>query len=203
MSLEDWLRNGWLVEHKTSLAEISDLLAIADRDLVDCRVQGLSAEWKLNIAYNAALQAATAALAACGYRASRDAHHDRVIQSLTFTIEADPSLLRRFDAFRKKTSKMNVVVAGLGNMIRDKLHPLYSDSAERMKKDLTDLEGFVQPTIVSKQQDEPSMAETDSIVQSADLKRKEKEGSSLLLAQVGNRDTAGFTTALWPRVSTP
>jgi HEPN domain-containing protein len=102
MFLEDWLRNGWLVEHKTSPAEISDLLAIADRDLADCRVPGLSAEWKLNIAYNGALQAATAALAACGYRASRDAHHYRVIQSLALTIGTDSSLVREFDAFRKK-----------------------------------------------------------------------------------------------------
>ena len=68
MSLGDWLRNGWLVEHTTSTAEIGELLAIADRDLADCRVQGLSPEWRLNIAYNAALQASTAALAACGYR---------------------------------------------------------------------------------------------------------------------------------------
>lgn len=102
MSLADWSRNGWLVKHKTSPAEISDLLAIADRDLADCRVPGLSAEWKLNIAYNAALQAATAALAECGYRASRDAHHYRVIQSLALTIGADSSLVRKFDAFRKK-----------------------------------------------------------------------------------------------------
>jgi hypothetical protein len=64
MSLEDWLKNGWLVEHKTSQAEISELLAIADRDLSDCKARGLSADWKLNIAYNSALQAATAALAA-------------------------------------------------------------------------------------------------------------------------------------------
>jgi len=28
MSLQDWLRNGWLVEHKTSPAEIAELLAI-------------------------------------------------------------------------------------------------------------------------------------------------------------------------------
>ena len=102
MSLEDWSKNGWLVEHKTSPAEISDLLAIADRDLTDCRAQGLSAEWKLNIAYNAALQAATAALAACGYRAPREAHHYRVIQSLALTIGAESSLVRKFDAFRKK-----------------------------------------------------------------------------------------------------
>jgi hypothetical protein len=102
MSLDDWLRNGRPAEHKTSPAEITELLAITDRDLADCRVPGLSADWKLNIGYNAALQAATAALAADGYRASRDAHHYRVIQSLAFTIGADPSLVRKFDVFRKK-----------------------------------------------------------------------------------------------------
>ena len=102
MSLGDWLRNGWLVEHTTSTGEIGELLAIADRDLADCRVQGLSPEWRLNIAYNAALQASTAALAACGYRASREAHHYRVIQSLALTIGADAGLVRQFDLFRKK-----------------------------------------------------------------------------------------------------
>jgi len=39
----------------------------------------------VNIAYNAALQAAAAALAAAGYRASREQHHYRVIQSLRQT----------------------------------------------------------------------------------------------------------------------
>ena len=102
MALEDWLRNGWLVEHKTSPAEIAELLAIADRDLADCRARGLSPDWRLNIAYNAALQASTAALAACGYRASREAHHFRVIQSLALTIGADVGLVRQFDMFRKK-----------------------------------------------------------------------------------------------------
>jgi hypothetical protein len=51
---------------------------------------------------NAALQAATAALAAAGYRAGRDAHHDRVIQSLSLTIEADADRIVQFDQFRKK-----------------------------------------------------------------------------------------------------
>jgi len=39
------------------------------------------------------LQAATAALAAAGYRAAREAHHYRVIQSLAHTIQADPGLI--------------------------------------------------------------------------------------------------------------
>jgi hypothetical protein len=100
--LQDWVTNGWLVEHKTSRQEIADLLAVAQRDLSDCQADGLSVDWQLNIAFNAALQLATAALAAAGYRASRDAHHFRVIQSLALTVKADTVFVAQFDAFRKK-----------------------------------------------------------------------------------------------------
>lgn len=102
MSLSDWARNGWLVEHRTSAQEIADLLGVADRDLHDCAVKDLSEDWQLAIAYNAALQCATTALAACGYRAGREAHHYRVIQSLVHTIGEDAKLVARLDAFRKK-----------------------------------------------------------------------------------------------------
>ena len=82
MTLKNWLDNGWLIKHATNSQEISDLLQVADRDLKDCETRGLSADWQLGIAYNAALQTATTALAACGFRSGRDAHHHRVIQSL-------------------------------------------------------------------------------------------------------------------------
>ncbi len=97
--MDDWLRNGWLVEHRTSRQEIADLLAVADRDLTKCQTPGLGPDWKLNIAYNAALQLATAALAAAGFRASREAHHYRVLQSLAYTIKADGALIARLDKF--------------------------------------------------------------------------------------------------------
>lgn len=102
MIFRDWLRNGWLVDHQSSPAEIAELLALVDRDLSDCRIRALSGDWRLNIAYNAALQAATAALAASGYRASRGSHHYLVIQSLAATIGADQNLVRQFDMFRRK-----------------------------------------------------------------------------------------------------
>lgn len=63
---------------------------------------GLSADWQLNIAYNAALQLARAALAAAGYRAEREAHHYRVIQSLEYTIGASAQEIAQLDQFRKK-----------------------------------------------------------------------------------------------------
>ena len=113
MSLKDWLKNGWLVEHRTSPQEIRNLLGVADRDLDDCRAAGLSADWKMNIAYNAALQATTAALAACGFRASRDSHHYRIIQSLAFTLEMEAKLIAKFDKFRKKRNIGGYEQAGL------------------------------------------------------------------------------------------
>ena len=113
MSLKNWARNGWLTEHKTSSQEISDLLRVADRDLADCQAEGLSPDWHLNIAYNAALQLATAALAASGYRSSREAHHYRIIQSLELTIRIDKGLIQRLDQFRKKRNISDYERAGL------------------------------------------------------------------------------------------
>jgi hypothetical protein len=60
-------------------------------------------DWRFNIAYNAALQLAGAALAASGYRIIRSGpHHHRTIQSLLHTIGADNNTVRLFDRFRKK-----------------------------------------------------------------------------------------------------
>lgn len=112
MSLRDWQRNGWLTEHVTSPQEIADLLGLADRDLRDCQTPGLSSDWRFAIAYNAALQTATAALAAAGYRAAREAHHYRVLQSLTFTVSAEAALVRQLDAFRKKRNIGGYEAAG-------------------------------------------------------------------------------------------
>ena len=68
MSLADWERNGWLTKHQTSPNEIRDLLQVVERDLADSASKELSADWRMNIAYNAALQAATAALAAAALK---------------------------------------------------------------------------------------------------------------------------------------
>ncbi|MCX5822345.1 MAG: hypothetical protein NTY86_02260 [Deltaproteobacteria bacterium] len=45
MSLQKWLEYGWLRSHKTSRKEISDLLRITDRDLLDA-AGDISAGWR-------------------------------------------------------------------------------------------------------------------------------------------------------------
>ena len=102
MILRDWLANGWLTEQKTNHQEIVDMLSAVERDLADCNSSGLSPDWRLTIAYTAAMRSAKIALAAEGFRASREQHHYRVIQSLAFTIEAESTLTAELDQFRKK-----------------------------------------------------------------------------------------------------
>lgn len=45
MSLQDWHKFGWLKPHNTSFLELSNLLAIADRDIADAESEALSADW--------------------------------------------------------------------------------------------------------------------------------------------------------------
>jgi uncharacterized protein (UPF0332 family) len=112
MSLKDWLRNGWLVEHRTTKNEIVDLFHIIERDLKDCAITKLSPDRRFNTAYNAALQCAKAALAVAGYRPARDSHHYRLIHSLEFTIKAGARLIIQFDMFRKKRNISDYMRAG-------------------------------------------------------------------------------------------
>ena len=102
MSLEDWYRNGWLKKHTPAAPQIAQLLEVAQRDLRDAEVRGLSDDWRFGIAYNAALQLAHAALLASGYETPKgESHHFRVIESLAMTIGAADSLVRNFNGFRK------------------------------------------------------------------------------------------------------
>jgi hypothetical protein len=102
MSLTDWKAAGWLVEHKPTRDETRALLGVVDRDLHDSEVAALSPDTQLGLAYNAALQAGTIALAAHGYRAARERKHYVTIESLALTIGANPGTVRKLDAFRKK-----------------------------------------------------------------------------------------------------
>ncbi len=102
MSLEDWLKDKLIEVYTASAHEIAELLQICDRDIEKSQVTEIGPDWQLSIAYNAALQASIAALSASGYRARKEGAHYRAIQSLAFTIKAEPSLVRQIDKFRLK-----------------------------------------------------------------------------------------------------
>lgn len=86
--MRDWAESGWLRPHTTGKDEIAGLLGIVERDLADAR-QGISADWRFGIAYNAALRLCTILLRAEGYRPERNLQHYRTIQALGLILGAD------------------------------------------------------------------------------------------------------------------
>ena len=112
MSLSDWLASHWIVAHEPSLAETTDLFAVVDRDLADATTRGLSPDWRLGIAYNAALQLATLALAASGYRPGRERAHERAVLSLRYTVGVAATTVDLLDAIRRKRNQINYERAG-------------------------------------------------------------------------------------------
>ena len=115
MSLKNWFENRWLAEHETSAEEVADLLKIADRDLAAAKVPGLDPDWQMAISYNAALQLATVALAAKGYRPERLRAHERTIESLRFTLKAKRSVVDVLDTVRRKRNLSNYDHVGVAS----------------------------------------------------------------------------------------
>ncbi len=102
MTLQRYLEISWIRPHQTSPEEIRDLLAIADRDIGQSQIPGLGPEWRFGIAYNAALQLATAALAATGYQADRQNKHQRTIECLAWTVGLPLGEVALLDLCRRK-----------------------------------------------------------------------------------------------------
>jgi hypothetical protein len=96
MSLEKWVEYGWLRREATSPGEIKDLLGIVDRSLADSKVEAVSADLRFIAAFLAALTLATTALRASGHRTATQAgHHVKTIESLEFTVKANPKLIQK------------------------------------------------------------------------------------------------------------
>ena len=107
MSLHDWLNNGWLRPHQTSSKEISTLLKIIDRDLIDCKNEHISENWRFKIAYSSARKCCIIPLYCLGYKISRGgSEHYRVIQSLVLTM--GPEMEKIKDYLDNSRSKRNV-----------------------------------------------------------------------------------------------
>lgn len=103
MSLQDLLDSGRLKRHKATAQEIHKLFDVVNRDLADSRVRGLSEDRRFTIAYNAALQAGRAYLAAEGYRTAGQGHHHTVFRALRMLLEQEHHhVIDYFDDCRSK-----------------------------------------------------------------------------------------------------
>ena len=140
MTLADWLANHWIVPHEATREEVADLLAVVDRDLEDAAIARLSTDWRLGIAYNAALQLATLALAVEGYRPGRERAHERAILSLRYTVGTPTKVIDLLDAVRRKRNQINYERAGTTS----------STEARELHQIVTELRGEVVQWLKSK-----------------------------------------------------
>lgn len=139
MSLENWLSNAWLKQHETSSQEITNLLAVVDRDIEQSHIPELGPEWSFDIAYNAILQSATAALAARGYQAERVNKHKRVLDSLQYTIGLDRETVDLLDVLRRKRhTVVYEVVGAVSEQEATEIRALAKDIRSRVRKWLGD-----------------------------------------------------------------
>ena len=113
MSLQKWVEFGWLRAHQSSRREIAGLLSIVDRDLKDAHEKAISSDWRLGIAYNAALKLCTILLHASGYRAERALQHKRTIDALPLILgESRKDDAAYLDACRIKRNEVEYDTAG-------------------------------------------------------------------------------------------
>jgi hypothetical protein len=112
MTLQQWEENGCLQVEPTSSREISNLLAIVDRDLEDA-ASSISADWQFGIAYNAALKLCTILLRAEGYRSAHGLQHFRTIMAMPLILGESRKVDANYlDSCRKKRNTVEYDYVG-------------------------------------------------------------------------------------------
>ena len=87
MSLEQWDRNGWIIRIQPAKQTVASQLGIADREIADGALAGISPDGRFDHAYGAVRALCVAALHACGYGLPKSGRtHERVIESLRLTL---------------------------------------------------------------------------------------------------------------------
>lgn len=90
MSLQQWLDNSWITRIERSAADVANLMAIAEREIADASLDGISTDGRFSHAYDAVRSLSELALHASGFTVPKGLRqHERSIDSLRFTLDAD------------------------------------------------------------------------------------------------------------------
>lgn len=107
MSLQQWLEFSWIVGMDRSKSEAASLLRLVDRDIADGSLVKISSDGRFGHAYSAMRSLCQLALHAEGYRVHRDHGHERVIESLKYTLGPEwTGQADYFDRCRRKRHKL-------------------------------------------------------------------------------------------------
>ena len=104
MSLQQWLDNSWVHKVRRSPQVVADLRAVAEREIADASLPGMSPDGKFEHAYDAIRSLSELALHAAGFALPKGgSKHERLIRSLAFTLGAEQAVdVDFFDQCRRK-----------------------------------------------------------------------------------------------------
>jgi len=105
MTLENWAENGWLKTAEPVDEDIESLLSVAQRNIMDSRVKGLSDDSVYMLAYQTILSCASALLLARGFRSASKGQHYYSIESLRETLPNDEQV----DVLQQIRNKRNII----------------------------------------------------------------------------------------------
>ena len=109
------------------------MLGIVKRDLSDAKVEAISDDRRFDAAFSAARTAANIALRACGYRtATQVGHHQKTIESLELTVQAEPALIQKLKVFSKKRNATSYDITG--NISKQELEQVLLVAEELRKR---------------------------------------------------------------------
>ena len=112
MSLDVWAKSGWLKAQATTKPQVAAIFSVVERDLADSK-QGLSADGRFNIAYNAALQLCAIVLLAEGWKPDKLNAHHRTISAMPLILGNDwQDNADYLDACRAKRNGLEYDAAG-------------------------------------------------------------------------------------------
>ena len=135
MSLQQWLDNSWIKKITTSREAIRGFLSIADREIADASLDGMSPDGKFDHAYSAVRCLCDAALHACGYGASKGSGaHERVIGSLKFSLGDEWAEDVDFLDFCRR--RRNQTIYDMAGTVQDRDAQELLDVAVRLRSDV-------------------------------------------------------------------
>jgi len=118
MNWQQLLKTNRAQRHKTSKQELDGLRAVAERDLKDASLPGLSEDRRFATAYNCVLQLATMAVACAGYRVTaKRGHHENTFVALELAM--GPSVAKAAKYFNTCRRKRNMVDYNLANVVTE------------------------------------------------------------------------------------
>ena len=102
MSLSELLATGRLHRHSATQGETHDFMVKAQRASHDAEIDTISVDNRFVIAYHGALSAATAVVAAAGYRPAAVGHHQTVFEAFPLIIDGMTETAEYLDACRRR-----------------------------------------------------------------------------------------------------